>query len=124
MDADTKMNRNNKTKNFKKNDGGFICANCGREVGPLKYTSRNHCPFCLFSLHADIMPGDRANTCGGILEPVLSEPSSDLKKGYVIIFKCVKCGEKIRNRAASDDNQKLLINFTNPEYFKRKQVLK
>ena len=106
------------TKRFKKNDSGFICANCGKEVKPLGYTSRNHCPFCLFSLHADIMPGDRKNSCGGILEPVLSEPSSDLKKGYVINFRCKKCGEKARNKAAKDDNKNLLIKLTNPENFK------
>ena len=104
-----------KTKRFIKNDTGFTCANCKREVAPLKYTSRNHCPYCLFSLHVDITPGDRQNSCGGILEPVLSEPSPDLKKGYVITFKCQKCGEKIRNRAANDDDKNLLIKFTNPE---------
>jgi len=106
---------NFETKRFKKNDGGFICLNCGKTVGPLKYTSRNHCPRCLFSLHADIAPGDRKNTCMGLLAPVLSEPSPDLKKGYIITFRCSKCGEKVRNRAASDDDINLLIYLTNPE---------
>ena len=106
------------TKRFTKNDAGFICANCGRKVETLGYTSRNHCPYCLFSLHVDIMPGDRDNLCGGILEPVLSEPSANLKKGYVITFRCKKCGKKVRNRAAKDDNKNLLINLTNPENFK------
>ena len=45
-------------KLFTKNDNGFIYANCGFEVKPLGYTSRNHCPFCLCSLHVDILPGD------------------------------------------------------------------
>ena len=103
------------TKRFIKNDGGFTCVNCGKEVAPLKYTSRDHCPQCLFSLHADITPGDRSNPCGGILEPVSSEPSADLKKGYVIAFRCRKCGAKVRNRAANDDNKNLLIKLTNPE---------
>ena len=106
------------TKRFIKNDGGFICVNCKKEVSPLKYTSRNHCPNCLFSMHVDIMPGDRENKCGGILEPILSEPSSDLKKGYIILFRCKKCGEKVRNRAALDDDKNLLIKLTNPEYYK------
>ena len=108
------------TKRFIKNDDGFICVNCGREVPPLKYTSRNHCPFCLYSLHVDITPGDRQNTCGGILEPVFSEPSPDLKKGYTIVFKCGKCGAQTRNRAASDDNATLLIKLTNPENYKKR----
>ena len=37
------------TKRFSKNDSGFICEHCGREVPPLGYTSRNHCPYCLWS---------------------------------------------------------------------------
>lgn len=39
----------------------FICQNCKREVLPIPNGSyRNHCPFCLFSLHVDgEIPGDR-----------------------------------------------------------------
>ena len=88
------------TKRFTKNDNGFICANCGFEVKPLGYTSRNHCPKCLCSLHVDIMPGDRANTCGGIMDPIKAEP--DPKKGYLIIHRCRKCGEIKRNKAANE----------------------
>ena len=87
-------------KRFRKNDSGFTCANCGKEVRPLGYTSRNHCPFCLFSLHLDINPGDRASDCGGMLEPVRVE--IDPKKGYIIISKCRKCGEIRRNKAANE----------------------
>jgi len=106
------------TKRFTKNDNGFLCVNCGRKVGPLGYTSRNHCPHCLFSLHVDITPGDRKNICAGILEPVLSEPSPDLKKGYIITFKCRKCGKTVRNRAANDDDTLLIIKLTNPENYR------
>ena len=69
-------------KRFSKNDSGFICAHCGKEVEPLGFTSRNHCPFCLWSLHVDVHPGDRANQCKGQMEPIRVEP--DAKKGYVI----------------------------------------
>jgi len=103
------------TKKFIKNDAGFTCLNCGFEVAPLLYTSRDHCPKCLFSVHADITPGDRQNPCGGLLLPVASIPSADLKVGYVISFLCRKCGAKVRNRAANDDNKDLLIKLTNPE---------
>jgi len=103
------------TKRFSKNDGGFVCANCGRETAPLIYTSRNHCPHCLHSLHVDVNPGDRKNPCGGVMKPVSSEPSADLKAGYTITFRCEKCGAKSRNRAAKDDTKKLLIALTNPE---------
>ena len=106
-----------KNKKFKKNDEGFVCVNCGKIVGPLIYSSRNHCPFCLYSLHIDITPGDRLNDCGGILEPFLTEP--DLKKGWIINFKCLKCGEVVRNKAANDDDNNLLIKLTNPENYKK-----
>ena len=102
-------------KRFTKNDSGFICKNCGREVLPLGYTSRNHCPFCLCSLHVDINPGDRANECRGLLRPIRSEPDS--KHGFIIIHKCEKCGEIRKNRAALNakvqpDNRSLLIKLT------------
>ena len=87
-------------KRFTKNDGGFICAHCGFAVEPLGYTSRNHCPKCLWSIHIDIMPGDRACECLGLLEPIAVE--TDAKKGYVIVHKCTKCGEIKRNRAAHE----------------------
>lgn len=97
-------------KRFRKNDSGFVCANCGKEVSPLGYTSRNHCPFCLFSLHLDINPGDRASDCEGLLEPVRVEV--DPKKGYVIISKCRRCGEIRRNKAANDDDINKIIKLT------------
>ena len=88
------------SKRFAKNDSGFICQNCGKEVLPLGTSSRNHCPFCLCSIHIDVMPGDRQNTCLGILDPIKAEINP--KKGYVIVHKCRKCGEIRRNRAAND----------------------
>ena len=97
-------------KRFTKNDSGFICANCGFEVPPLKYTSRNHCPKCLASLHLDENPGDRAAECGGIMDAVAAEP--DPKKGFIIIHKCRKCGKVGKNKAASDDDRAKLIKLT------------
>ena len=58
------------TKRFTKNDSGFVCANCGARVEELGYSSRNHCPKGLCSLHLDLYPGDRAAGCGGIMDPV------------------------------------------------------
>lgn len=102
-------------KRFTKNDSGFVCAHCKKAVEPLGYSSRNHCPFCLWSLHVDLNPGDRANGCGGQMEPIRVEPDS--KKGYVIIHRCTKCGEIRRNRAAHEatvqpDDIRLLIRLT------------
>ena len=97
-------------KNFTKNDEGFICNNCGKKVEKLGYTSRDHCPYCLCSIHIDKNPGDRANDCKGILRPEHVEVDS--KKGYVIVYKCEKCGEIKKNKAADDDNIDLLISLT------------
>ena len=102
-------------KRFLKNDAGFICAKCGREVLPLGYTSRNHCPFCLYSLHVDVNPGDRQNPCHGLLRPIRVLP--DAKRGYIIVHRCEKCGETVRNKAAHEakiqpDDTELLIKLT------------
>ncbi len=107
------------TKRFTKNDSGFTCLNCGKEVLPLGFTSRNHCPFCLASLHVDVLPGDRANPCGGIMLPYRAEP--DAKRGFIIYHRCTKCGETGRNRAAHQakvqpDDTSLLIALTAGNY--------
>ena len=81
-----------------------------KKVEPLGYTCRNHCNYCLHSKHVDINPGDREETCHGLLEPISVE--LDSKKGYVIIYRCQKCGAIRKNKAANDDNKDLLIELT------------
>ena len=106
------------SKLFTKNDSGFICAHCGKQVAPLGYTSRNHCPYCLWSLHVDVNPGDRANECGGGMEPISAKP--DPKAGFVILHRCTKCGALHPNTAAygakaaagGADSGKLLVALT------------
>lgn len=88
---------------FVKNDEQFVCQNCGKEVSKLNYTSRDHCNFCLYSLHVDITPGDRLNTCRGLLQPINVLDTG--KKRMQIEYICIKCGERIRNIIADDDNQ-------------------
>ncbi len=95
--------------NFKKNDESFTCTNCKNFVEPLGYTSRDHCNKCLCSVHVDIVPGDRQNTCKGLLFPVDIETSG--KKGYVIVYKCQKCGEIHRNKSAQDDDFDAILNI-------------
>jgi DNA-directed RNA polymerase subunit RPC12/RpoP len=97
-------------KQFTKNDEGFICENCGKKVEKLGYTSRDHCPYCLCSKHVDKMPGDRSELCHGILKPIGVELSS--KKGYIIVYKCNKCGAIKRNKSAEDDDMDLIIKLT------------
>lgn len=104
---------------MKKNDNGFVCTNCGKEVSPLGYTSRDHCPHCLHSIHVDIIPGDRANECCGLLVPIAVE--NNPKKGYVIVYKCSKCGEEKRNKSAEDDDFNILLTIArnNANYGKK-----
>lgn len=81
---------------------GFSCVVCSLEVLPLTRGSlRNHCPRCLCSLHLDVNPGDRAQRCGGVQQPIGAELTG--QKGWVITYRCDRCGAERRNRAALDD---------------------
>jgi hypothetical protein len=83
---------------------GFICENCGRAVLPLNNGSyRNHCPFCLFSKHVDNAPGDRRETCGGLMAPVGLQYRAG--KGYQVVHRCLSCGAERVNKAAADTIQ-------------------
>ena len=97
-------------KKFYMINENFICENCGKEVKAAIKTARDNCPFCLYSKHVDINPGDRAETCHGILEPIGIEINS--KKGYVIVFKCKKCGSIRKNKVAEDDNMDEVIRLS------------
>ena len=79
----------------------FTCEHCGKDVPISEKTCRNHCPYCLHSKHVDVFPGDRANSCKGLLEPVGYEHHK--KKGLMILFRCKKCGEQTRNKALLED---------------------
>ena len=96
-------------KLFTKNDDSFICLNCGKEVKPLSYTSRDHCPYCLYSIHVDINPGDRLNECKGILKPIGIEKYKDT---YKILYTCEKCKEKHKNIMAKDDDMDKIIELS------------
>ena len=82
-------------------DEEFICENCGKKVDKLNYTARDHCPYCLYSKHVDIMPGDRKNECWGLLIPIGIEK---YKNTYKIIYKCNNCKQIHKNIVANDDD--------------------
>lgn len=108
-------------KTFEKNDNEFVCRVCGKLVPTLKYSSRDHCSKCLCSIHVDINPGDRANTCLGTLIPIDIETNS--KKGYIIKYKCQKCGMEHNNKTADDDSFKTILTIMNKTYnFKNFQI--
>ena len=70
-------------KKFNMIDESFICENCGKKVTKLGYTARDHCPYCLYSKHLDINPGDRECTCHGLMKPIGIEK---YKNSYKIIY--------------------------------------
>ncbi|MGE0174519.1 MAG: RNHCP domain-containing protein [Oligoflexales bacterium] len=86
---------------FTKINESFVCIECGREVPAASSTCRDHCPYCLHSLHVDHSPGDRQNPCRGVLVPQGYELQS--KKGIMLIYRCRTCGGTVRNKAVLDD---------------------
>lgn len=79
----------------------FVCRVCGLLVEPLAAGCRNHCPGCLYSVHLDMFPGDRAACCGGLMEPRAVEMHS--KKGHRVVHRCLLCGQETRNKLALED---------------------
>lgn len=96
-------------KRFNMIDEEFICENCGRKIEKLNYSARDHCNYCLYSKHVDIMPGDRLNTCLGLLKPIGIEK---YKNTYKLIYKCEKCHQEHKNIMADDDNFNEIINIS------------
>ena len=96
-------------KRFNMIDEEFICENCGRKIEKLNYSARDHFNYCLYSKHVDIMPGDRLNTCLGLLKPIGIEK---YKNSYKIIYKCEKCHQEHKNIMADDDNFNEIINIS------------
>ncbi len=96
-------------KQFTMRDESFTCENCHEEVKPLGYTARDHCPYCLYSKHVDINPGDRLNPCKGLLEPIGLEKYKDT---YKILYKCKKCHKEHKNILATDDDMNKVIEIS------------
>lgn len=87
----------------------FICASCGQGVSPIIYGGqhRNHCPYCLCSVHMDIKAGDRRSSCRGIMQPIGIHVQKNQE--WSLIHKCSKCKTIRTNRVAADDNELLLL---------------
>ncbi|MFD1675095.1 RNHCP domain-containing protein [Alicyclobacillus fodiniaquatilis] len=106
-------------RQFTHRNESFVCANCGHDVLPSEHSCRNHCPNCLYSVHLDVRPGDRAADCGGLMRPVRVDYNS--KKGYQIVHRCERCGHIARNVLQQDvrvqpDNQAVILRLmSHPE---------
>jgi len=89
---------------FKRTIENFTCEHCNTNVTGDGYT--NHCPECLWSKHVDVEPGDRAERCGGLMEPVAI---SGTTPKYRIIQRCLRCkAERLIDVAKGDDMHAVL----------------
>jgi len=92
------------SRRFQRVREDFECLRCGRSVAGDGYT--NHCPRCLWSRHVDVNPGDRAASCGGLMEPI----GADLRKGvHRIRHRCTRCGFERSNRCAPEDDFEVFL---------------
>jgi hypothetical protein len=89
---------------FRRTVEDFDCGHCGAANRGDGYT--NHCARCLWSRHVDVDPGDRAATCGGLMEPVDALLERDR---WLLVHRCTECGLRRRCRAAAADDLDLLL---------------
>jgi rubrerythrin len=94
-------------KRFQRKKEDFICEHCGEGVKGIGYT--DHCPRCLWSKHVDINPGDREADCQGMMEPMRAVV---IREGYVIYYKCDKCGYLHKVKAAENDNFEEIVRLS------------
>lgn len=91
-------------KKFQRRKEDFVCDQCGFFVEGNGYT--NHCPKCLWGRHVDVFPGDRADLCKGMMEPI----NILLKKGEsFVVHRCVSCGYETKNRISEHDDRDQII---------------
>lgn len=95
----------------------FICEYCKKKVQAQApgTSNRNHCPYCLNSLHVDIKIGDRKNKCKGLMPAISKMYKPDGEE--VLVHKCIKCGEIRKNRVAGDDSYTEIDKLVVVEYF-------
>lgn len=96
-------------------DTSFRCVHCGAHVitNPMfaGVLNRNHCPYCLWSRHLDLLEaGDRLCACKAPMRPIGLTLKQNRKKysredsgELMIIHACVDCGRLSINRIAADD---------------------
>lgn len=105
---------------------GFRCAHCHLYVSTQSFVSgvqnRNHCPFCLWSLHVDLTKaGDRLSACNSQMKPIGLTSKKIFKKyggnipgELMLIHQCTGCGKFSINRIAADDNSEIIYQvYTN-----------
>ena len=96
-------------------NNSFRCNYCQAYVHTIPELSgvrnRNHCPYCLWSKHLDLIEaGDRLAACKGTMQPIgLTMKHVRDKYGItragelMLIHRCIECGRTSINRIAADD---------------------
>jgi len=95
------------SKRFIRKKEDFTCNTCGLHVKGNGYS--NHCSSCLWSRHVDYNPGDRLNSCGGMMEPVGLVTKHG--KEYVV-HKCVVCGGLSQTKKLAGDSQEVSLRIS------------
>ena len=123
-----------KHKRWQETAKPFRCAHCKQMILPtdgIGTVHRNHCPFCLWSLHVDTKPGNRASTCHGRMEPVgLTFKHNGFDKygrprtGDVMIVHCCRSCLAINiNRIAGDDSTDGLFSVFSDQSLMQRSIL-
>ena len=86
-------------------DEAFRCGHCQKSVPIGGVMIRDHCPFCLWGRHLDIIPGDRASNCGGLMKPLYFSVAGDTRW---IHYSCTQCDHEFRVRSHPDDSLEIL----------------
>jgi DNA-directed RNA polymerase subunit RPC12/RpoP len=99
----------------------FCCLHCGYPVSANSILSavghRNHCPYCLWSRHLDLLvSGDRLSACKGPMRPLgltfkrANKKYDQLGSGEIMLVHiCTDCGRISLNRIAADDDVDCLL---------------
>jgi DNA-directed RNA polymerase subunit RPC12/RpoP len=99
----------------------FRCLHCGYPVSANPHLSavghRNHCPYCLWSRHLDLLAaGDRLSACKAPMRPLGLTFKRAHKKynqlGFgelMLVHMCTECSKVSLNRIAADDDVDCLL---------------
>lgn len=116
--------------NFDPKNKDFYCMHCqsfvSSNVRLAGVNNRNHCPYCLWSKHVDLMEaGDRLSACktgmhpiGLTLKRLNKKYSANGQSEMMLIHQCTCCGKLSINRLAADDDYELIF-----EIYKKSQSL-
>lgn len=88
-------------------DEAFVCLQCNENVPLGSIMIRDHCPYCLFGVHLDNIPGDRAANCGGLMIPFEMEVRSSQAW---LLYRCTLCKQNFRVRTHPDDDLSVFKN--------------